>query len=290
MKIHEYQAKNLFNKFNIETLENKLCLNLTEIINASNTLSYPCVIKAQIHAGGRGKGGGIRVVNTPIQAKEFGEKILNSNLVTPQNQPHGQCVNSVLVEECCPIDREIYLAFVLDREKELICLIASSQGGVDIEKIAEESPHLIYKEWVNPIVGLRPYQIKKISQKLNISKNLNSFFEHFVKNLYELHINCDSLLTEINPLVITKNDALFPLDAKINIDDNCLYRQKKISAILKSYNPNLLLFNKLIIKFHTIVSKQKSNQKQISTKPYYKAMTDLTPIIVINYRLLCVES
>jgi succinyl-CoA synthetase beta subunit len=228
VKIHEYQGKDILRKFGVPTLKGRLCESVHEIEAAAAEMGYPCVIKAQIHAGGRGKGGGVKLAKTREEAKEYAEKILGMTLVTHQTGPEGQLVRKVLVEQGVKISRELYLGMVIDRVNARVCMMASTEGGVEIEKVAEETPEKILKEWADPTVGLMPYQARNIAFGLGLKDKQIGKAVQFLTALYEAFVGTDASLAEINPLIITESGDLLALDAKFNFDDNALYRHKDI--------------------------------------------------------------
>lgn len=236
MKIHEYQAKELLEESNIPTQGG---LILTSIDKAETCLDavqekFNCkdvVIKAQIHAGGRGKGGGVKYSPTREKALENIKNILGMNLVTHQTGPEGQKVRTVMVTEAVDIDKEFYLAITLDRSKEMNVIMASTEGGMDIEEVAEKSPEKIIKVWVKPSFKLIPFQAREIATKLGFEGDLFKQAVKLIMSLYECYLKSDASIAEINPLVVTKQGKLIALDAKFNFDSNALYRQKRIASM-----------------------------------------------------------
>lgn len=228
MKIHEYQAKDILRKYGVKTLKSKVCSSIKEAEDAAEELQYPCVIKAQIHAGGRGKGGGVKLAKNKNETKMYAQAILGMQLVTPQTGPAGQPVNLVLVEQGCNIEKELYVGALLDRDKSEICIMASTEGGMDIEEVATKTPEKILKQWVDPAVGFMPYQARNLAYGLGFSNEISKKITHFLLALYQAYLETDASLIEINPLVITKDQDLIALDAKINFDENALFRQKLI--------------------------------------------------------------
>lgn len=224
MKIHEYQGKEILRKYDVPTLEGRLCHTVEEAVHAAQELGYPCVIKAQIHAGGRGKGGGVKLAKNREEAEAHAKSILGMMLKTHQTGPEGQKVKKILVEAGCNIEREIYLGLTLDREQRRIVVMASSEGGVEIEEVAKQTPEKILKEWVNPTTGLMPYQARNLAFGLGLDGKLVNKAAKFLLGLYEAYVGTDASLAEINPLVITKEGDVLALDAKFNFDDNALYR------------------------------------------------------------------
>jgi succinyl-CoA synthetase beta subunit len=231
MKIHEHQGKDILRKYNVATLQGHVVTSVDEAVKAAETLGYPCVIKAQIHAGGRGKGGGVKLAKTKAEAELHAKAILGMQLVTPQTGPEGQKVRSVLVESGCRIKRELYVGMLVDRQNGRVCVMASTEGGMDIEKVAEEHPEKILKEWVDPTTGLSAFQARNLAFALGlVDKQVNKGVT-FLQNLYTAFIATDSSLAEINPLVVTEDGDILALDAKFNFDENALFRQKDIAAM-----------------------------------------------------------
>jgi len=237
MKIHEYQAKELFRKANVAVLEGHMATTPDEAAKAFETLGGPiAVVKAQIHAGGRGKGTvienpsqhGVQLVRSADEARQVAENLLGNTLVTIQTGDAGQKVSKVFVEAGCDIDRELYLGIVLDRAVSKPVVMASSEGGVEIEKVAAETPELIHKEHFDPAVGLQSYQVRKLCQKVGITGKAVRSADRFMKTLCRTYVDLDCSLAEINPLVITKAGEMVALDAKITFDDNALFRQKDL--------------------------------------------------------------
>tara|TARA_B100000953_G_scaffold299687_1_gene300386 strand:+ start:1589 stop:2758 length:1170 start_codon:yes stop_codon:yes gene_type:complete len=232
MNIHEYQAKQLFKEYNVETLEGMIATNASEAANACKTLGGKIwVVKAQVHAGGRGKGGGIILCRSTDEVYEAADKLIGSNLVTPQTTSEGVVVRRVYVEEGCAIAKELYLGIVLDREKELPVLMASIEGGVEIEEIAIKNPEKILKVYANPITGIGNWQARKIAFGLGLVGKQVSSCCKFITSLYDLFIKLDCSIVEINPLVVTSNDDIIALDAKINFDSSALFRHKEIENL-----------------------------------------------------------
>jgi succinyl-CoA synthetase beta subunit len=231
MKIHEYQGKQILQKYGVPTLDNHLATTVDDAVSAAEKLGYPCVIKAQIHAGGRGMGGGVKLAKSKAEAEEHAKAILGMMLKTHQTGPEGQLVKKVLVEAGCAIERELYIGMVLDREQSRIAVMASTEGGVEIEKVAEETPEKILKEWVDPTTGLMPYQARNLAFGLGLEGKQVGKAVKFLISLYEAFVGTDSSLAEINPLVVTKDGDVIALDAKFNFDDNALYRQKDVSEM-----------------------------------------------------------
>jgi len=229
MKIHEYQAKMLFKQVGIPVPEGGVATRAADAAQVAETLGgYPVVVKAQIHAGGRGKGGGVKLAQSKEEAVSLARDIIGMNLVTHQTGPGGQLVQSVLVEQGLDIEKELYLGMVPDRASAKIVIMASRAGGMDIEKVAEETPEQIIKVSVDPLVGIHPYHCREAAFGLDLPVSAIKPFQQLVGHLYKLFIASDCSLVEINPLVITRDERLVALDAKVNIDDNALFRHKDI--------------------------------------------------------------
>jgi succinyl-CoA synthetase beta subunit len=229
MNIHEYQAKELFRKFDIPIPRGRVTLNVDEAKEIAEELAVlPVVVKAQIHAGGRGKGGGVKLADSPEEAAKLAGEILGMTLVTHQTGPEGKIVGKVLVEEGLAIEKELYLGVVPDRATASLVFMASEAGGMDIEEVAASTPEKIIKQQVIPGEGLQPFQARVLAYGLNLEPEVVKQFIPLVSKLYNLFMKYDCSLVEINPLVITKDKKLIALDAKINFDDNSLYRQKEI--------------------------------------------------------------
>lgn len=231
MKIHEYQAKALLKRFGVEVPNGNVAHSAEEAKKVAAELGGTVVVKAQIHAGGRGKGGGVRLAKNPDEAEKIAGEMIGMNLVTHQTGPRGKEVQKVLVEEGLEIARELYLGIVLDRAKSQLVLMASTEGGVEIEKVAAEMPEKILKEYVDPTIGMQPFQARKLAFGLGLEgaqiKNALKFF----MALYRAYIESDCSLAEINPLVVTKDGNVLALDAKINFDDNALYRHSDYASL-----------------------------------------------------------
>ncbi|MDY6824019.1 MAG: ADP-forming succinate--CoA ligase subunit beta [Thermodesulfobacteriota bacterium] len=229
MKIHEYQTKELFRKYDIPVPQGSVAVSGEETRAAAEQLGrFPVVVKAQIHAGGRGKGGGVKLAANAEEAKTIADGILGNPLVTPQTGPEGSLVRRVLVEEGLDIEKELYLSIITDRETASIVIMASEAGGMDIETVAEETPEKIIKVYVNPLAGLYPYHCRQAAFGLNLPPETVKAFTTAVSALYRLFVDYDASLVEINPLIITADKQIMALDAKINFDDNALYRHKDI--------------------------------------------------------------
>ncbi|MBT6324772.1 MAG: ADP-forming succinate--CoA ligase subunit beta [Bdellovibrionales bacterium] len=231
MNVHEYQAKELMRKFGITTLESRVVNKVDDAITAAEEIGGTCwVVKAQIHAGGRGKGGGVKLAKSLDEVKSFTEEILGMNLVTHQTGPEGKKVNTILIEAGCNIEKELYLGLVLDRSEGKVNFIASSEGGVDIETVAHETPEKIIKVPIDPAVGFSPYVARKLAMGIGIKYEKLKEATQFFSSLYNLYNSCDCTIAEINPLVVTKEGDIIALDAKLNFDDNALFKHSDIEA------------------------------------------------------------
>jgi succinyl-CoA synthetase beta subunit len=233
MNIHEYQAKEILRRYGVATLRNVVASSPDEAKAAAQQLGGdgPWVVKAQIHAGGRGKGGGVKLVKSPQEAHDFAKAIVGKPLVTHQTGPGGRIVHRVLVEEGCAIDRELYLGLVLDRVTSRLAVIASAEGGVEIEEVAAKTPEKIFRETIEPVVGLQPFQVRKLGAALGLPGAALGKFAKFAAGLYEAVLATDASMVEINPLVLTKGGDLIALDAKMGFDDNALFRHPDIRAM-----------------------------------------------------------
>jgi succinyl-CoA synthetase beta subunit len=232
MKIHEYQAKTLMTSYNIPVPKGGVAQTAEEAkAVASQVGGNRFVVKAQVHAGGRGKGGGIKIADSIGRVEEMARILLKSKLVTPQTGPEGKLVHKVLVEEGVNIGQEMYLGITVDRGKECPVLIASKEGGMEIEELAKISPEKIIKEWVDPGVGLKLFQISKIAFGLQLDASLRRPVGQLIANLYRLFVDKDCSLAEINPLVVTREGQIVALDAKLNFDDNGLSRHKEVAEM-----------------------------------------------------------
>ncbi len=229
MKIHEYQAKEIFRKFNIPTPRGKVAFSKEEAVAAAKELGkFPMVVKAQVHAGGRGKAGGVKLVKSMDELENVVSSMLGMKLVTHQTGPEGKIVRKLLIEEGLNIEKEYYVAVVMDRSSEKIVLMLSEAGGMDIEEVAEKSPEKIIKVFVDPLIGVSAYHLRQAAFGLGLEKDLQKSLMGILKGLYTIFVDLDCSLVEINPLVLTKEKNLIALDAKINFDDNGLFRHKDI--------------------------------------------------------------
>ena len=230
MNLHEYQAKTLLQKYGIPVPRGQVVAAANEVAAATSEINSDAwVVKAQVHAGGRGKAGGVKVVKSAIEAQNVATELLGKTLVTYQNAPDGQPVNQVLIEETLPIARELYLSMLVDRTLERVVVVASVAGGMDIEEIAHTSPEKILQEVCDPLNGLVDFQARNLAFKLDLSGDQIGAFTKLLKGLYRLFKENDLALLEINPLVVTADGKLFALDCKMSVDDNALYRQKALA-------------------------------------------------------------
>ena len=229
MKIHEYQAKELFQKYKVPVPRGGVAFAADEAVTVAKTLGgYPVVVKAQIHAGGRGKGGGVKLAQSEQEVESVAGQIIGMNLVTHQTGAQGRPVKKVLVEQGLNIAQELYLSIIPDRETAKIVIMASEAGGMDIEEVAAKTPEKIIKVSINPLQGIQAYHCREVAFGLNLAPAVIKPFTAMVRNLYRMFVDYDCSLLEINPLVITAEETVIALDAKINFDDNALFRHKDI--------------------------------------------------------------
>jgi succinyl-CoA synthetase beta subunit len=232
MNIHEYQAKALLNDFGVPVPEGQLATTPEEAEKAAKALgTQVVVVKAQVHAGGRGKGGGVKVVKSPAEAKQAASDILGMTLHTPQTPPEGKLVRKVYIEAGSDIANELYLAILFDRSREQFAIVGSTEGGMEIEVVAEQTPEKILTSYVDPNVGLQEFQIRELGFGLGFSWDLVKKFVPFMRGLFDLYLAKDCTQLEINPLVVTGGGDLIALDGKINFDDNALYRHPDIAEL-----------------------------------------------------------
>ena len=233
MNIHEYQAKQLFSSYGINVLKGDIAFNVDDAVKIAEGIdSKKWVVKAQIHAGGRGKGGGVKIANSIKEVEEYSNNILGMNLITPQTGVEGKKVLKVYVEEGCQIKKEYYLGIVLDRAKGKFVMMASTEGGMEIEKVAEEMPEKIIKVILDPLMGLNGFQARQLSFALEIPKEAMKDFVRQVTLLSKIAVEKDFTLVEINPLILTEDNKVIALDAKVNIDDNALFRNSDLKELL----------------------------------------------------------
>ena len=232
MNLHEFQGKALFAKYDLPVSNGKVIYEAEDALKACRDVGgSKWVVKAQVHAGGRGKSGGVKLVDSPDDAIEFAKSWLGKRLITYQTDANGQLVNSILIEECTDIAKELYLSAVIDRDSQRVVFIGSSEGGVNIEEVAKKTPEKIIYEAIDPLCGAQPFQARKISKVLGLNAEQTKQFTPMLKNLMKLFVEKDLSLLEINPLVITNGGNLHCLDAKVNIDSNAIFRQPEIAEM-----------------------------------------------------------
>jgi succinyl-CoA synthetase beta subunit len=232
MNLHEYQAKQLFADYGLPTSKGYIAYSVEDALQAAAKLSISSwVVKAQVHAGGRGKAGGVKFVSTQNELACIAKSLLGSHLVTYQTDEKGQPVNALLIEEPCEIARELYLSAVVDRASRRVVIMASTEGGVDIEQVAHDTPEKIFRVIIDPLVGVMPYQGRDIAFKLGLVDEQIKQFTQLMINLGRLFVECDLSLLEVNPLVVTKDGHLLCLDGKIIVDSNALYRQPNLKKM-----------------------------------------------------------
>lgn len=232
MKIHEYQAKSILARYGVPIPRGEVAFTKEEARTIAQRLAVPLVVvKAQIHAGGRGKGGGVKLARSPEHAAELAGQMLGMRLVTPQTGPEGRIVRRVLIEEGLQIVRELYLGVLVDRAAAMPVFMASAAGGMEIEEVARAQPEAILREWVDPAVGLQPFQARKLAFGLGLAPELVAAAVPVFQSLYRAFLETDASLVEINPCVITADGRLVALDAKVSFDDNALYRHKELREL-----------------------------------------------------------
>lgn len=232
MNIHEYQGKEILRSYGVAVPNGKVAFTVDEAVEAAKQLgTNVCVVKAQIHAGGRGKAGGVKVAKNLDEVRTYASEILGKTLVTHQTGPEGKEVKRLLIEEGCDIKKEYYVGLVLDRVTSRVVLMASEEGGTEIEEVAEKTPEKIFKEEIDPVVGLTAFQARRIAYNINIPAELVNKAAKFMLSLYTAYIEKDCSIAEINPLVVTGDGNVIALDAKLNFDGNALYRQKDVLAL-----------------------------------------------------------
>jgi succinyl-CoA synthetase beta subunit len=235
VKIHEYQAKQVLAQFGVPIPRGQVANSPFEVYDIARQLGGTVVVKAQIHAGGRGKGGGVKVAQTPAEAEEIARKMFGMTLITHQTGPEGRIVRKVLVEEGLKIKKEYYVGIVIDRASQKPVIMVSPSGGMDIEKVAAETPELIFKEFIDPAVGFQPFQARSLAFRLGLTGELLGPATRIMAALYKAFEATDASLVEINPFLQTEDGKLFALDAKLNLDDNALYRHKDLVQ-LRDFN------------------------------------------------------
>lgn len=239
MKVHEYQGKAILAEYGVPVPQGAIATTPAEVRAAAERIGGRVVIKAQIHAGGRGKGGGIRVAESPSAAEQLGQQMLGMTLVTPQTGGEGRLVRKVLVEEAQAIARELYLSVTVDRETSRPIMIASEAGGMEIETVAADTPEKILKEWIDPLLGLRPFQARRLAYGLQLPRAQHPQALALMQGLYRLFLEKDCSLAEINPLIVTQQGQLLALDAKLDFDENGLYRHPELQQLrdIEEENP-----------------------------------------------------
>jgi succinyl-CoA synthetase beta subunit len=235
MKIHEYQAKHILERYGVPVPKGEVANTLEEAMDVAKRLfsggAKGVVVKAQIHAGGRGKGGGVKVAKTLGEAEEYTKKILGMQLITHQTGPQGQKVQRLLIEETAPIARELYLGIVLDRATAKLVFMASQAGGMEIEEVAAKDPEAIYKAYIDPAVGFQPFQARKLAFALGLKPAQINDAVKFMTGVYNVFLETDASLLEINPFITTTDGRLLALDCKINFDDNAIFRHKELKEL-----------------------------------------------------------
>lgn len=232
MNLHEYQAKQLFREYNLPVPKGEVAWHVDDALQIAMNFSSPrVVVKAQVHAGGRGKAGGVKIVSNKEELSKAVQSMLGTRLVTHQTDAKGQPINQVLIEEPCEIARELYLSAVLDRATQRVVIMASTEGGMDIEEVAEKTPEKIYRVIVDPLLGVMPYQCRELGFQLGLTEAQIKMFTQLLMHLDKMFMECDLSLLEVNPLVVTKTGELLCLDGKVNVDDNALYRQATLRAL-----------------------------------------------------------
>ncbi len=231
MKIHEYQAKSILARYGVPIPRGEVAYDPAEARDVADKLGGTVVVKAQIHAGGRGKGGGVKLAKDPDQAEQIAKEMIGMQLITHQTGPEGRKVEKVLIEEGMDIKQELYIGIVIDRQVGLPALMASREGGMDIEEVAAKNPDAILKEWIQPGLGLQPFQARKLAFGLGLNPELVRATSKFMISLYRAFEDTDASLAEINPFLITGDDKVYALDAKMNFDDNALHRHGDIREL-----------------------------------------------------------
>jgi succinyl-CoA synthetase beta subunit len=235
MKIHEYQAKHLFRQYNVPVPEGDISTSAEGVAEVANKLGLPVAVKAQIHAGGRGKGGGVKIARNADEVLKAAESILGMTLVTKQTGPEGRLVKTVLIEKGVSIKKELYLSIIPDRDTASITIVTSQDGGMDIEEVAEKHPERIIKVPINPLVGIQGFHLREVMFGLELEPVLMKSFSQILRSLYNLFVDYDCSMLEINPLIVTEEDNIIALDAKIDIDSNALFRHPDV---VEMHDPN----------------------------------------------------
>ena len=228
MNIHEFQAKEVFSRYGIPVPKGIAATTPDEAKTATQELGGQSVVKAQIHAGGRGKSGGVQLAHSPEEASEAAKKMLSSNLITPQTGPEGAPVQKLLIEELADIKQELYVALTIDRNHRGPAMLVSTKGGMDIEAVAEENPNDIHTEPIDPLSGLMPFQTRRLTRRLGLNQSVAGETSRILSALYRVFVENDCSLVEINPLIITSDDRVVALDAKINLDDDSMFRHEDL--------------------------------------------------------------
>jgi succinyl-CoA synthetase beta subunit len=232
VNLHEYQAKELLSRYQVKVPRGRKVESVAEALEAAESLGgYPVVVKAQIHAGGRGKAGGVKLARSRADVEKFAGEILGKKLVTPQTGPEGKEVRKLLIEEGVNIDRELYLSFLIDRSIGWPIAIASQAGGMEIEKVAAETPEKILRAEIDPAVGMRPHQARRLAFELGLSGDVHKNAVRFLLSLYQAFRSLDASLVEINPLLVTREKEVMALDAKVSVDDNALFRHPDVKEL-----------------------------------------------------------
>ncbi|MEM7494664.1 MAG: ADP-forming succinate--CoA ligase subunit beta [Myxococcota bacterium] len=231
MQLHEYQAKEILRELGIPVPVSFVCREPQEVGAACDRVGFPCVVKAQVHAGGRGKAGGVRVVRGSEEGCDMAVKLLGRRLVTSQTVAEGQAVHCLLVERGCEVAREFYVGLVLDRQRDRMCLMGCAQGGMEIEEVAASRPEAIVREWIDPVVGLMPYQARRMAWSLGCGGGTHKQIVSVLQELCRAGALFDATLLEINPLVITKQEEVAALDAKMTVDESALFRQSRMARL-----------------------------------------------------------
>lgn len=231
MKIHEFQGKDLLRRYDVKVPRGRVARTVAEAEAAANELGLPVVVKAQIHAGGRGKGGGVKLARTAQEVRDMSSSMLGMTLVTHQTGPEGRVVKTLLIEEGLKIKSEFYLSVVLDRATSQLVFMASSAGGMDIEEVAAKTPEKILKQNIDPAVGMQPFQARELAFGLGLAPELVGKATKFMLSLYRAFVEMDASLLEINPFLLTEDGELYALDAKVNFDDNAIFRHKEFAEL-----------------------------------------------------------
>lgn len=231
MNLHEYQAKELLARYQVKVPRGRMVESVEEAVKAADSLGYPVVVKAQIHAGGRGKAGGVKLARSRAEVEKHAGEILGKKLMTPQTGPGGKEVRKLLIEEGVNIDRELYLSFLIDRSLGWPVAIASQAGGMEIEKVAADTPEKILRAEIDPAVGMRPHQARRLAFELGLSGDVHKNAVRFLLALYQAFRSLDASLVEVNPLLVTKEKEVMALDAKLSVDDNALFRHPDVKEL-----------------------------------------------------------